>query len=109
MYSMASLDEMDSEYDIQILIDLEWIDPRLILNDSKCDPEEVLTIEGSEWHLERIWSPKLRVPNNKNPASLDRDAKIILLRVSHNGYVRVRKRYYFPTKLQSNSLLSLSS
>ena len=92
MYSLASVNERDSEFTLNLLIDLMWTDPRLTANESYCEQLTDLSIEGSEWHLDRVWSPKLRIPNNKNPASLDRDSKIILLRVSANGFVRVRKR-----------------
>ncbi|XP_054159988.1 glycine receptor subunit alpha-2-like [Oppia nitens] len=93
MYSMASVNDLSSEFRMNLLADLEWSDPRLASKaDSECVGDEEFTIEGSEWHLDRIWSPKLRVPNNKNPAALDRDAKIVLLRVTSNGYVRIRKR-----------------
>ena len=89
---MASLNERDSEFTLNLLIDLIWNDDRLEHKNSTCEGLEDLSVEGSEWHFNRIWSPKLRVPNNKNPAALDRDAKIILLRVSTKGTVRVRKR-----------------
>lgn len=92
MYSMASVNERESEITLNLLIDLMWTDPRLSSNDSYCEQLTDLSIEGSEWHFDRIWSPKLRIPNNKNPSSLDRDSKIILLRVSANGFVKVRKR-----------------
>ena len=94
VYSMASVNEQNSEFTLNLLIDLMWNDQRLVQtnNNNDCGELKDLSIEGSEWHLERIWSPKIRVPNNKNPSALDRDAKIILLRVTSSGEVRVRKR-----------------
>lgn len=90
MNSMASVDELNSEYKIILKIDLEWMDERLKYN---CSTKPVTTTL-SPYLLERIWSPKLGVPNIKDPEStmIEGEATLILGQIRTDGYIHIRQR-----------------
>lgn len=103
--------DVDSTFDIQLLLELQWLDDRLTFLGNECNKtnkvsvtlaedgstvEEVIelvgdfTIEGNEWHFSKIWSPKLRIARNKDAKGLD--ASVMFLRINSTGHVRVRMR-----------------
>ena len=88
MNSMASVDEISSEYKIILKINLEWIDQRLINNCSKAP----ITMALNAYNLERIWSPKLGLPNTKNPDNgiIQGETTLLLGQWRTDGYVRIR-------------------
>lgn len=97
MNSLASVDDIKSEYNLLLMMDMEWIDSRLKFPETKqkCEVEDsVLTMEGNTWHLDRIWYPTLRVPNTKEPGSMeiDGDASVVIMRLRSDGYVFLRMR-----------------
>ncbi|KAH9393195.1 Glycine receptor subunit alpha-3 [Tyrophagus putrescentiae] len=108
---VAFYNDVDSTFDIQLLLELQWLDDRLTFLGSECNKtskvslslaedgstvEEVIelvedfTIEGNEWHFSKIWSPKLRIARNKDAKGLD--ASVMFLRINSTGHVRVRMR-----------------
>lgn len=88
MNSMASVDEINSEYKIILKLDLEWVDERLFNNCSK----SLVTMPLDSYHLDRIWSPKLGVPNIKDPDTsiIQGEATLILGQLRTDGYVHIR-------------------
>ena len=88
MNSMASVDELNSEYKIILKIDLEWIDSRLKYNCSKIP----LTFSLPSHILERLWSPTLGVSNIKDPETsvVQGEATLILGQFRTDGYIHIR-------------------
>lgn len=88
MNSMASVDEINSEYKIILKMDLEWIDERLYNNCSR----HLVTMPLDSYHLDRIWSPKLGVPNIKDPDTsiIQGEATLLLGQLRTDGYVHIR-------------------
>lgn len=85
---------VESTFDIQILLELEWYDDRLKFLGNEClntMSDGNFTIEGNEWHYSKIWSPNLRFARNKDPNVLS--SHVMLLRITSTGHVRVRIRY----------------
>lgn len=95
LYSLATISDVHSEFSIQLMLDLEWIDERLRFDNHVTDPNT--TLEGDIHHLERIWTPILRVPNTKEPWRLDSEkgSRTVLVRIQPDGWVLVRRRYGF--------------
>lgn len=90
MNSMASVDDINSEYKIILKIDLEWFDERLVYNCSN----KPFTISMANYLLDRIWSPTLAVPNIKDPDTsvVQGEATLILGQLRTDGYVHIRLR-----------------
>jgi hypothetical protein len=90
MNSLASVDDINSEYSLILKMDLEWFDSRLAFD---CKGETVM-MSIDPWHLNRLWFPKLGAPNVKQPGSteLDGEATIDILRIRNDGYIFVRLR-----------------
>lgn len=91
MNSMASVDEINSEYKIILKLDIEWMDERLIHNcGGRIDTPVTMPLDS--YHLDRIWSPKLGVPNIRDPDSslIQGEATLILGQLRTDGYVHIR-------------------
>ncbi len=90
MNSLASVDDINSEYSIILKMDLEWFDKRLAFD---CNGKIVM-MSIDPWRLDRLWYPKLGVPNVKQPGSmeLDGEATVVLLRIRTDGYIFLRLR-----------------
>lgn len=87
MNSMASVDEINSEYKIILKMDLEWIDERLINNCSKFP----IPMPLDEYHMLRIWSPSLSVLNIKDPeTSIIQGSTLVLGQLRTDGYIHIR-------------------
>ncbi|KAH9392795.1 hypothetical protein TYRP_005883 [Tyrophagus putrescentiae] len=107
---VAFYNDVDSTFDIQLLLELQWLDDRLTFLGNECNKtskvslslaedgstvEEVIelvedfTIEGNEWHFSKIWSPKLRIARNKDAKGLD--ASVMFLRINSTGHVREQR------------------
>lgn len=92
MNSMASVDEINSEYKIILKLDLEWVDERLLNN---CSKTRLVTMPLDSYHLDRIWSPKLGVPNIKDPDTsiIQGEATLLLGQLRTDGYVHIRLKF----------------
>jgi hypothetical protein len=72
-----------------------------------------LKLEGGKWHINRIWTPSIHIPNNKQPDVLQNgDNSPVLTHIYSNGEVLVSKRFSrfylsFLEKLDSNRLKNL--
>lgn len=93
LINLAEFNEMGSECTISLKMDLEWFDERLRYESN--DTSEVVTLDRS--HYERIWVPKLLVPNVKEPGSLELNGQsnVISLKTRSDGYVFLRSKYVF--------------
>ncbi len=73
-----------------------------------------MKLEGGEWHVNRIWTPSIHIPNNKQPDILQNgDHNPVLTHIYSNGEVLVSKRFSsfylsFLGKLDSIRLKNLS-
>lgn len=92
MYSVATLDEVETEYSIHILSRLEWQDSRLKLENP---PINSTVIEGGSWYLNRIWTPTIHVANNREPSHImNVNQGGQLVKIYYNGTVLLIKRYH---------------
>ncbi len=72
-----------------------------------------MKLEGGKWHINRIWTPSIHIPNNKQPDVLQNgDNSPVLTHIYSNGEVLVSKRFSrfylsFLEKLDSNRLKNL--
>ena len=94
------------EYTFQFFLDLNWCDERLIADfsslptyidefDEGYRTEDLYNLmEGSTYHIDRIWRPNIFVPNNEAPGSIDSDiVSSNSMRVDlRTGRVWIRKR-----------------
>jgi hypothetical protein len=90
MNSLTSVDDINSEYSLIFIMDLEWLDNRLAFD---CKRETVM-MSMDPWYLDRLWYPKLGVPNVKEPGSmeLNGEATKVILRIRTDGYIFLRLR-----------------
>lgn len=90
MNSMASVDDINSEYKLILKIDLEWIDQRLAYNCSNT----AVTTPLELYNMQRIWSPTIGVPNIKDPDTsiIQGESTMILGQLRTDGYVHTRLR-----------------
>ncbi len=88
--SFASVDDVKPEFSLILQMDLEWFDKRLAFD---CD-HEIRMMSIDPWFLNRLWYPKLGVPNNRTLGSmeLDGEATVILLRIRSDGQIFLRIR-----------------
>ena len=78
------------EYSIQLLLRLEWRDDRLSFQTQ--DNKEA-RLEGGQYHANRIWTPSLHIPNNKEPQVLQTNEQTpVLLHIYSSGKVLLSKR-----------------
>ena len=95
IYSIASVDEKQSDFTINLLMEMKWFDSRLDFSEfnlTDCaSNQNQRVLEGGLWHLERVWIPYLRIPHSKEPGQFE-NSRLIYFRVESNGYVRIRKR-----------------
>lgn len=91
LYSMTSVNELHTEYTIQMLYRQRWVDPRL--NFSSFVLDENVTLVGDHWHAKRIWIPSVHVVNNKEIGSLSRITEgAVLVHIYSNGTVLLSNR-----------------
>ncbi|UYV74513.1 GLRA3, partial [Cordylochernes scorpioides] len=88
LYSMASLDDLRTEYKVHMMYRQSWYDHRLRWsNDCKQRPASD-PIVGGQWKASAIWTPVLDVINSKDIATLvPRDDTTGLLHLYSNGRV----------------------
>ncbi|CAG2178172.1 unnamed protein product, partial [Oppiella nova] len=91
MSSLASIDDLNSEYSLVLTMDLEWYDERLHFDCSDEDIPVVLSMEPGQHS--RIWTPKLGVPGVKEPGSAEFNSQtVIAFKLGTNGYIFIRSR-----------------
>ncbi|XP_077564213.1 gamma-aminobutyric acid receptor subunit beta-3-like [Haemaphysalis longicornis] len=64
IYSMASTNDLHTEYTAHLRLRQTWFDQRLHYDASSLQPEE--RIQGDHWHAEQIWLPSVEVTNVMN-------------------------------------------
>ncbi len=76
-----------------MLLRFHWFDERLVIN---TENNKILKLEGGQWHVNRIWTPSIHIPNNREPDALQNgDQNPILIHIQSNGAVLVSKRLAF--------------
>ena len=92
--SVASVDELKSEYSIQLIANYEWFDERLVYQSKNNISCRFVIFEGTEYHLKKIWYPEIRVPNSREPGSMElrETPNTIVLRIRSNGYIFLKVR-----------------
>ena len=90
----AFYNDVESTLDYQVLLEFEWIDPRLRAIPDNCNISDLI-LEGNDFHYSRIWSPNIRIARNKDTNVLKSSSlsQLIFLRFNTHGHVRVRLRY----------------
>ncbi|RWS13820.1 glycine receptor subunit alphaZ1-like protein [Dinothrombium tinctorium] len=85
----GNIEEIETEYSMQFLFQMQWNDSRLKFNHSSYQ------ILGGNELLERIWYPSISLPNKKDPGIITNpnDGGHTLVRINRNGSVFVSKRY----------------
>ncbi|XP_037573030.1 glycine receptor subunit alphaZ1 isoform X1 [Dermacentor silvarum] len=61
LYSMASTNDLHTEYTANLRLRLTWYDQRLIYDADSLQPDS--RIQGDHWHAERLWLPSVEVTN----------------------------------------------
>ncbi|GBM31654.1 Glutamate-gated chloride channel [Araneus ventricosus] len=90
IYSISSIDEVRTEYSMQILYRQTWMDERL-----KFPPNSsVSKIVGDNWYAERIWMPTIHAVNDKELGSFTSAgaAGTMLVHIHPDGQVILTKR-----------------
>lgn len=89
VYSMASIDDLHTDYTMQMLYRQTWYDDLL-----KFKPDSVVQkIVGDDWHAQRIWTPSIHAVNDKDIGSFAGDSSgTVLLHIDPNGAVLLSKR-----------------
>ncbi|KAG0428219.1 hypothetical protein HPB47_024787 [Ixodes persulcatus] len=99
LYSMASTNDLHTEYTAQMRLRQTWFDQRLRYDAASLHPEA--KIQGDHWHAERIWLPSVQVTNMRNfdsvtgitPAS-------VLIVILADGQVHVNRRLHLKLKCE---------
>ncbi|XP_029831252.2 gamma-aminobutyric acid receptor subunit beta-1 isoform X3 [Ixodes scapularis] len=99
LYSMASTNDLHTEYTAQMRLRQTWFDQRLRYDAAFLHPEA--KIQGDHWHAERIWLPSVQVTNMRNfdsvtgitPAS-------VLIVILADGQVHVNRRLHLKLKCE---------
>ncbi|XP_021003849.2 glycine receptor subunit alpha-4 [Parasteatoda tepidariorum] len=86
LYSVSSVDDLKTDYTMQILYRETWFDERLTFTPD----EHVQKIFGDDWHAQRIWTPDVHVVND-NQVSETNEGKI-LAHIDPHGRVLLSKR-----------------
>lgn len=92
--SVASVDELKSEYSVQLIANYEWFDERLVYQNKDNVSCKFVIFEGTDYHLKKIWFPEIRVPNSREPGSMElrETPNTIVLRIRSNGYIFLKLR-----------------
>lgn len=95
------------EFNLHLLLRITWFDERLRpWNATVAKGKPVTILEGGSWHLDRLWTPSLHVPNSKVPNILqDRTQNPVLTRIQSDGQILVSKRYSSASALAFNTVL----
>ncbi|GIX79091.1 gamma-aminobutyric acid receptor subunit beta-4 [Caerostris extrusa] len=90
IYSMSSIDELRTDYSMQILYRQTWHDERLVFSADPAVPK----IVGDNWHAQRIWTPSIHAVNDKELGSFASGGAegTILLHIHPDGQVLLSKR-----------------
>ncbi|XP_055945586.1 gamma-aminobutyric acid receptor subunit beta-2-like isoform X1 [Argiope bruennichi] len=90
IYSISSIDEVRTEYSMQILYRQTWIDERLKFPPNSSVPK----IVGDNWHAQRIWTPSIHAVNDKELGSFTSGGAegTILMHIHPDGQVLLSKR-----------------
>ncbi|CAG2167735.1 unnamed protein product, partial [Oppiella nova] len=93
MSSLASIDDLNSEYSLVLTMDLEWYD-EYIGSHFVCSDEDIPVVLSMEpGQHSRIWTPKLGVPGVKEPGSAEFNSQnVIAFKLGTNGYIFIRSR-----------------
>ncbi|XP_054707122.1 glycine receptor subunit alpha-3-like [Uloborus diversus] len=86
VYSMSSIDELRTDYTMQLLYRQTWFDDRL----SFTPDATVQKIVGDEWHAQRIWTPTIHAVNDRDGGHFSSDSD--LLHINPDGMVLLSKR-----------------
>ncbi|KAG8197123.1 hypothetical protein JTE90_011286 [Oedothorax gibbosus] len=90
VHGMTSIDELRTEYSMQLLFRQTWEDERL-----KFIPDAaVQKIVGSNWHAQNIWTPSIHAVNDKEMGSLAsaKTEGTVYLHINPSGQVLLSKR-----------------
>ena len=92
MISLNEFNEFDSECTITLKMDLEWFDERLAYESNDTD---LISIDPT-LH-DRVWYPKITVPNIKEPGSLELhgQANVVAFRTRPDGYLFIRSKFVY--------------
>ncbi|CAN7982382.1 unnamed protein product, partial [Ixodes hexagonus] len=91
LYSMASTNDLHTEYTAQMRLRQTWFDQRLRYDARDLHPEA--KIQGDHWHAERIWLPSVQVTNMRNFDSVTGiTPAAVLIVILQDGRVHVSRR-----------------
>lgn len=99
LYTMASTNDLHTEYTAQMRLRQSWQDQRLKYNGSSLLPEA--KIQGDHWHAERIWIPSVQVTNMKSYDSVTGiTSAAVLVVILEDGTVHVSRRLHLKLKCE---------
>lgn len=84
VHSMTSIDDLHTDYTMQIMYRQMWVDERLQFDSS------VPKIVGDDYHARKIWTPSIHAVNNKDVGSFGGDTD--LLHIEPSGRVLLCRR-----------------
>lgn len=61
LYSLASTNDLHTEYTANLRLRLTWYDQRLVYDAESLQPDS--RIQGDLWHAEQLWRPSIEVTN----------------------------------------------
>ncbi|GFQ72559.1 glycine receptor subunit alpha-3 [Trichonephila clavata] len=90
IYSMSSIDEIRTDYSMQLLYRQTWYDERLVFTPDTA----VQKIVGDNWHVQHIWTPSIHAVNDKELGSFASSGPegTMLLHIYPDGQVLLSKR-----------------
>ncbi|GFU28405.1 glycine receptor subunit alpha-3 [Nephila pilipes] len=90
IYSMSSIDEIRTDYSMQLLYRQTWNDERLVFTPDST----VQKIVGDNWHVQHIWTPSIHAVNDKELGSFASSGPegTLLLHIYPDGQVLLSKR-----------------
>ena len=87
MFDFGTIDELSTEFSIHLFIKMSWYDERLIINTNQT------MLEGGSWHLDRLWTPTLHIPNSKTTNDLQNlSQNKVIIRIRSNGQILMSRR-----------------
>lgn len=109
MKYLAHYNDLQSAFELYLIVQQEWFDPRLIYNVSYCQNLDnnnnnninatvarFRPLEGNDFHFMKIWKPNLRIIMNKNTNDLGSADSLItqltFMRIYPSGRVMARMR-----------------
>ena len=68
LFDFGSINEAQTTFDLHLLLRIVWSDERLRpWNATVPKDQQMAVLEGGAWHLDRLWTPDLHVPNSRVP------------------------------------------